>query len=143
MGIPCAHAIRQIPIGQEFRMVDFHVQWWLTGRQYAPVDEPDRYGLGIDPVVTQVRTRYDQLAPAARIQLLGELGDLLDEPRIGIQNPQLVRTRGRSQGSTNRASESSTRREPSQFEVGQRRQRLCGKCRQAGHYSSTCPNSDQ
>ncbi|KAI9914688.1 hypothetical protein PsorP6_007665 [Peronosclerospora sorghi] len=118
MGIPCAHAIAEIPDGQKLQMSDFHQQWWLARQQPALIREPSRGESTIIPMLTELETQYRHSESTEQYRMLESIDTILNVPLVTTQNPHLGRQRGRPRESTARhALQSSTRRDPSHFEV--------------------------
>ncbi|CAJ0915755.1 12814_t:CDS:2, partial [Entrophospora sp. SA101] len=67
-----------------------------------------------------------------------QLEELSSAPPDVLGNPEVSRPRGRPVGARNQ-SEGSMQRDPSAFELVERRPRQCGICHQTGHNSRTCP----
>lgn len=93
----------------------------------------------------QLSHRYVEMAPHQQMAVRKNLQEMLYFPSNLLQSPvRQERTRGRPSRATNRRTNetSSTRREPSGFELVQTgsADRRCGLCRQSGHNSRTCPN---
>jgi hypothetical protein len=144
-GIPCKHEIAgRESLGQGLRMDDFHTQWWLQGRLPLPAVPAAIPEHGIDPLLAQYALQYHASTQEAQEEMREGLEEVLEVPRTAIQNPLVVRTRGRPPGATNRNTSLSTQRNPSGFEVVtvelERAQRRCGKCGEPGHNRRTCPS---
>ncbi|CAB4377488.1 unnamed protein product [Rhizophagus irregularis] len=63
---------------------------------------------------------------------------MINAPLMVLQNPNIVPTKGRPSGVTNKRSTNSTRRDPSRFELVDQRVRKCTVCHQPGHNSRSC-----
>ncbi|CAG8813317.1 15044_t:CDS:1, partial [Racocetra persica] len=72
---------------------------------------------------------------------LDEISSLLQEPAIVVQDSWEQHTRGRPVGARN--AQSSTRRDPSAFELAEPGRRKCVLCHRTGHNHRTCPNNNK
>ncbi|CAG8627497.1 2243_t:CDS:2, partial [Dentiscutata heterogama] len=61
------------------------------------------------------------------------LKSIIDEPSMALQNPGIVRTKGRPSGAPNNQKVNSTKRDPSGFELVDPKARHCAICQQPGH----------
>jgi hypothetical protein len=85
--------------------------------------------------------QYQQWPLHQQIQVRQRIDELASGTLPPVNNPNITRQRGRPVGARNRQhNTSSTRRDPSGFELVERPARLCGRCRQPGHNIRSCPN---
>ncbi|CAG8503200.1 12601_t:CDS:2 [Cetraspora pellucida] len=94
----------------------------------------------LQPLLQTLQEKYEEWPEHQQVAVREKLNNMINTPLTTLQNPQVVRTRGRPPGALNRRTNNSTRRDPSGFELVDRRVRRCTHCKQPGHYASTCPN---
>jgi hypothetical protein len=95
----------------------------------------------IRPAVQRLMNQYQQWPLHQQIQVRQRIDELASGTLPPVNNPNITRQRGRPVGARNRQhNTSSTRRDPSGFELVERPARLCGRCRQPGHNIRSCPN---
>ncbi|KAI8330324.1 hypothetical protein BC941DRAFT_486267 [Chlamydoabsidia padenii] len=146
MGLPCAHFILNITqnsINGKLTMEDFHRQWWIDDSVDIPENEVQEGQNGhgdIQIVMDRLLNRYNQWPLPQQLQARQRLTEMAFGPSPLIHDPVIRRGRGRPVGSTARHTTSSTQRDPSSFEIVERTERHCGRCRQPGHTVRTCPN---
>jgi len=140
-GLPCAHDILELrQSGQNLTMDHIHQHWWLHGSTVPVQRNSGNQQEMLQQVMEGFSARY-ALMPIPQQQLvLQQITNLMEAPITQIQEPVTQRTRGRPPGTSNRP-ESSTRRDPSAFELVEANQRRCGACGGVGHNRRTCPRN--
>jgi hypothetical protein len=141
MGMPCIHDfVQKQRIESSFEITDFHDQWKLQ----LP-ESYDTHTLDFDILLGEISERFSNSTPQQReaaLQALRQVNSALLSTS-GLLEPAILQqnARGRPTGALNRQPHniSSTRRNPSGFEYAERSPRLCGICRQTGHYRRNCP----
>lgn len=142
-GIPCGHFLlslltQNVPLSR----IHFHKQWWLVlglhDEEELLVEDSQRdtaLKVFIESVASDRGFNAYQIS-----QFQNHLQSLSSQsvPSTPLE-PAVIRARGRPLGSRNRP-DTSTRRDPSHFEQGQRR---CSTCHQPGHNLRTCPIRNQ
>ncbi|BBN09862.1 hypothetical protein Mp_4g23330 [Marchantia polymorpha subsp. ruderalis] len=118
MGLPCAHAVRDIlatPPGR-FQMEHFFEHWWLDRPAPAAAGNGTR---DLVAVMENVAARHDLLPPHQQ-RLLQDQLEVLSQEQVTapVQDPPMRRPRGRPRGARGRRApaDNSTRRDPSAFE---------------------------
>jgi hypothetical protein len=144
MGLPCSHLISErITNNQTLQQADIHEHWWIQGRHLEFLGDLTRPVNGdhtdLQLLLQFLTQQYQFWPPHQQAAARTQLEELSSAPPDVLENPAISRSRGRPVGARNR-SEGSMQRDPSAFELVERRPRQCGICRQAGHNSRTCPN---
>lgn len=138
MGLPCAHTLRTLldsnrPLLKE----NFHQHWWVV-KEPVRLPSLDQTPASFSDVLRRIETRLHEAPPHQRPSMLQRLETALETEVV--RDPEVVRTRGRP-GRVSGQATSSTRREPSSFEISGNSsdQRKCGRCNKHGHNRRTCP----
>ncbi|RHZ63686.1 hypothetical protein Glove_328g60 [Diversispora epigaea] len=85
--------------------------------------------------------QFNHLSEHKKAEVLNKMSNLFQESTVVVQNLQVQQTREHPVEAKNYA-QSSTKRDPSTFElVEQGKRRKCGLCHEIGHNSRTCPNA--
>ena len=135
MGLPCSHKLKELlDSNKSLTQEDFHPHWWVIKQHTMP---PSSNSNSISQILSQMEARLQEAPPHQRGLLLEKFEEVFE--REIVRDPQVVHSRGRPAGSSESAS--STRRQPSNFEVAETAERRkCGICKQGGHNRRTCPN---
>ncbi|CAG8458404.1 9522_t:CDS:2 [Cetraspora pellucida] len=115
MGLPCAHKIQIIENNQGLTLDDFHEHWWIQEHSSIPSIETNIQEL--QPLLQTLQEKYEEWPEHQQSAAREKLNNLINTPLTVLQNPQIVRTRGRPAGASNRRKNNSTRRDPSGFEL--------------------------
>ncbi|CAG8665984.1 9525_t:CDS:1, partial [Dentiscutata heterogama] len=75
----------------------------------------------LQPLLQALQERYEEWPEHQQATAREKLNSIINTSTTVLQNPQVVRTRGRPPGSSNRRTDNSTRRDPSGFELMERR----------------------
>jgi len=138
MGLPCSHELRWLRSRQEtLRLTDIHPQWCTPQVEEEEVHTDDNLSNRVEGLIRQVPA----LSTSQQHRALHWLHNLVHGHEQYIQEPAVVRTRGRLPG--NREPLSSTRRDPSLFEHLERPPRAtyrCSRCGEEGHNIRRCPS---
>ncbi|CAJ0824060.1 6002_t:CDS:2 [Entrophospora sp. SA101] len=143
MGLPCSHLISErIANGQTLQQTDIHEHWWIKGRHFEFLGDLTRPANGdhanLQLLLQSFAQQYQFWPPHQQAAARTQLEELSSAPPDVLGNPEVSRPRGRPVGARNQ-SEGSMQRDPSAFELVERRPRQCGICCQTGHNSRTCP----
>ena len=76
--------------------------------------------------------KYQEWPKSQQVVAQKTLDNLINVPLMVLQNPNVIHTKGCP---TNKRSNNSTKRDPSEFELVERRVRQCTTCHQPGHNS--------
>lgn len=145
MGLPCAHVMQErLEQNTGLNLEDVHEHWWIEGRpEPVPLEQVhEEEGQTLQQRWEDLGAQVSSLPALQREAILTRVSDTIQTQAVAVQNPEVVqRTRGRPVGARNRVG-SSTRRDPSQFEIAERGQgaRRCRVCNETGHNSRTCSN---
>jgi hypothetical protein len=142
IGLPCVHYMERIQ-GAPLSIDDFHPHWRIDGFLGVENDVvvDTRIDGDIQPVLDRFLQNYNGWGLPQQIQARQRIQELTLTRPMDLRNPVPRQGRGRPVGARNRPHDtSSTRRDPSGFEVAERVQRRCGRCRQPGHNIRNCPN---
>nr|CAG8652006.1 14323_t:CDS:1 [Entrophospora candida] len=143
MGLPCSHLISErIANSQTLQQTDIHEHWWIKGCHFEFLGDLTRPANGdhanLQLLLQSFAQQYQFWPPHQQAAARTQLEELSSAPPDVLGNPEVSRPRGRPVGARNQ-SEGSMQRDPSAFELVERRPRQCGICRQTGHNSQTCP----
>ena len=150
MSLPCQHQIREmIANGQILRLWCFHPIWhlvneeYLTASRYQVVMNVEAESSGLEEIYQTITKTYDLVPAHQKQHILKQLLHLAGTPPR-LENPCVESTRGRPSASSKgkRLNESSTRRDPSAFELVEASTRCaqrCGICKETGHNRRACP----
>jgi hypothetical protein len=97
-----------------------------------------------DPIISllsEVKEKYEKQPLMERENTIKQLSHVLGVSNPLIFEPIIQPHKGRPMGSKKRNETSSTNREPSHFEIVEKKARKCGSCGNSGHNRSTCPSS--
>ncbi|CAJ0648434.1 462_t:CDS:2, partial [Entrophospora sp. SA101] len=139
MGLPCSHLISErIANGQTLQQTDIHEHWWIKGCHFeflgdltCPVNG-DHTNLQL--LLQSFAQQYQFWPPHQQAAAHTQLEELTSAPPDVLGNPEVSRPQGRPVGARNQR-EGSMQRDPSAFELVERRPRKCGICCQTGHNS--------
>lgn len=117
MGPPCVHMIREMNC-EALPLNNIHEQWRIDIRSFDQGESLDD-GDGIDVLLSELKTKYDTMPLTqkdnTKRQLTQFLGAGASLPLI--LEPNVQPHKGRPSGSKNKKGSSSTKREPSSFEM--------------------------
>ncbi|CAG8798074.1 9350_t:CDS:1, partial [Cetraspora pellucida] len=71
----------------------------------------------LQPLLHDLQQRYQEWPEFQQLVAQDTLKNLIDEPSMTLQNPNVVHTRGRPSGAPNHQKNNSTCRDPSGFEM--------------------------
>ncbi|CAG8700419.1 5016_t:CDS:2, partial [Cetraspora pellucida] len=114
MGLPYAHKIQLLENHQGLTLDDFHKHWWI---QNCSLILPIKGNNELQPFLQALQERYKEWPEHQQATAREKLNSIINTSTTVLQNPQVVRTRGRPPGSSNRRTDNSTRRDPSGFEL--------------------------
>ena len=139
MGLPCSHLISErIANGQTLQQTDIHEHWWIQGRHFEFLGDLTHPVNGdctnLQLLLQSFAQQYQFWPPHQQAAARTQLEELSSAPPDVLGNPEVSRPRGRPVGARNQ-SEGSMQRDPSAFELVERRPRQCGICCQTGHNS--------
>ncbi|CAG8580965.1 4956_t:CDS:2, partial [Scutellospora calospora] len=115
MGLPCAHFIQYLENNQNLMLNDIH-------KHYSDPKNP------LQPLLYDLQQRYQEWPEFQKLVVQDTLKNLIDEPSMTLQNPNVVHTRGHLSGAPNYQKNNSTRRDPSCFEMVEHKGRHCAIC---------------
>ncbi|CAG8598427.1 10391_t:CDS:2, partial [Scutellospora calospora] len=127
MSLPCAHFIQHLENNQNLMLNDIHKYWWIPGNISTLQVEENSSDPENPPTTSLVQSTTKQLVAQDTLK------NLIDEPSMTLQNPNVVHTRDRLSGAPNYQKNNSTCRDPSSFEIVEHKGRHCAICRQPGH----------
>lgn len=142
MGLPCAHIIQErLANNQLLDLNDIHQHWWINNYHLPLQSQVENEDNSLSQLLEEFRQQYTSWSVSQQEVAQNKLVSLIREPSTVLLDPTVQRTKGRPAGSLNKI-QSSTRRNPSAFEIEDTRTngRKCGICKRAGHNSRTCPN---
>lgn len=138
MGIPCGHMIKDMKI-QVLPLNAIHNQWKIDARlfndQHASLDDENDQ---INSLLLDFKEKYEKLPILLKDDTKRQLSQFVGTSFPLILEPKIQPHKGRPLGSKKRNESSSTRREPSKFEIVEK-SRKCSVCKGVGHNKSTCP----
>ncbi|POW13311.1 hypothetical protein PSTT_03808 [Puccinia striiformis] len=122
IGIPCAHKIKEIlEAGESLSPEDFHDQWHLRyNPEYTHDDEPE---LDFDKEMRNLTISLTNEQPETQARLLEQIKKIAagTHNAVPIQDPAVkINTKGRPSTLKKKTRSTSTRRNPSQFEISKR-----------------------
>ncbi|CAG8454513.1 1663_t:CDS:2 [Dentiscutata heterogama] len=94
----------------------------------------------LQPLLQNLEQKYQEWPEHQQTEARKALNNIIDSPLITLQNPQVVRTKGRPFGAQNWQPTSSTTRDFSGFELVDNKVRQYSICKQSGHNAHTCLN---
>ncbi|CAJ0638733.1 16569_t:CDS:2 [Entrophospora sp. SA101] len=130
MGLPCSHLISErIANGQTLQQTDIHEHWWIKGRHFEFLGDLTHPANGdhanLQLLLQSFAQQYQFWPPHQQAAARTQLEELSSAPPDVLGNPEVSRPRGRPVGARNQ-SEGSMQRDPSAFELVERRPRQCG-----------------
>ncbi|XP_008221395.1 PREDICTED: uncharacterized protein LOC103321373 [Prunus mume] len=139
MGIPCGHMIKDMKI-QVLPLNAIHNQWRMDARlfnndQHGSLDDENDQ---INSLLLDFKEKYEKLPILKKDDTKRQLSQFVGTSFPLIMEPKIQPHKGRPLGSKKRNESSSTRREPSKFEIVEK-SRKCSVCKGVGHNKSTCP----
>ncbi|CAG8771991.1 8889_t:CDS:2 [Cetraspora pellucida] len=142
LGLPCAHFIQHLENNQNLMLNDIHKHWWIPGNiLMLQIEEnssdPEN---PLQPLLHDLQQRYQEWPEFQQLVAQDTLKNLIDEPSMTLQNPNVVYTRGHPSGAPNHQKNNTTCRDPSGFEIVEHKNRHCAICQQSGHNAYTCTN---
>lgn len=151
MGIPCSHMIEEAILTRGYLVLtDFHQHWHLaTIREHDASSSKDTVSDQVPrpEVIEELHSMYASLAPQQQALMQERIRELVALQQGSVNDPAVAITRGRPRASNSRVAASSTRRDPSGFELaeGGRRRRVytCGLCGRPGHNRNGCRRTGQ
>lgn len=137
MGLPCAHYIQHLDSNQSLILNDIHKHWWI--QEYSSVLQTEFFHENaIQPLLQNLQEKYQEWPKPQQVAAQVTLDNMINAPLMILQNPNIVHTKGRPSGATNKRSINSTKRDSSGFELMNQSVRKCTLCHQPGHNSRTC-----
>ncbi|CAB4388322.1 unnamed protein product [Rhizophagus irregularis] len=142
MGLPCAHYIQHLVNTSQGLTLDnidnIHKHWWI--QEYSLMQDENVFHreVTLQPILQNLQEKYQEWPEFQQKAAQETLNNMFNAPIMVLQNPKVVSTKGRPSGATNKRSNTSTRRDPSGFELVEQRVRKCTHCHQSGHNSRTC-----
>ncbi|CAG8599211.1 6757_t:CDS:2 [Cetraspora pellucida] len=103
MGLPC------------LTLDDFHEHWWIQDCSSIPSIETNIQEL--QPLLQTLQEKYEEWPEHQQSAAQEKLNNLINTLLTVLQNPQIVRTRGKPASASNHQKNDSTRRDPSGFEL--------------------------
>ena len=140
MGLPCAHMIREQNF-QALQLNSIHDQWRIDTRAFdqgASMDEGDE----IDVLLSEVKSKYTRMPLTEKDNAKRKLTQFLGTSPLLLE-PNVQPHKGRPLGSKNKKEVSSTKRDPSAFEIMEKKARKCSHCHNGGHDIRTCQLKDK
>src|SRR5947209_7447922 len=140
MGLPCTHNIQQLDNNQGLILDNIHKYWWIQGHFSVPQTDENAFSHenALQSRLQNLQKRYQEWPKFQQVTAHATLDEMINAPLMVLQNPNVVPTKGRSSGATNKRSTNSIRRDPSGFELVDQRVRKCTVCHQPGHKSHSC-----
>ncbi|KAL6548771.1 hypothetical protein OROGR_008537 [Orobanche gracilis] len=138
MGLPCAHMMvlwkeTSIPLGA------IHSQWRIDMRSSLLVDNDVGDGDNeLTGLLSKLSDKYKKLPLVEREDTHEKISQLVSGSVPLIFEPNIQTSKGRPSGGKKRKVSSSTRREPSKFEIVES-SRKCSICKGTGHNIRKCP----
>ncbi|CAG8809245.1 23211_t:CDS:1, partial [Dentiscutata erythropus] len=94
---------------------------WIHNIQISPIEENKNL---LEPLLQNLKNKYQNWTEHQQAAIQESINDIISILLI-IQNPQFVRTRRCPTGSSNRKSTNLTKKDPSRFELVERKIRHC------------------
>ncbi|XP_062020172.1 uncharacterized protein LOC133736633 isoform X1 [Rosa rugosa] len=140
MGLPCVHMIKEMNI-EVLPINLIHKQWRIDTRSFgndhhASLDHEDPFS----SLISEIKEKYEKQPLMQKENSIRQLSQILGASCPLIFEPTLQPHKGRPVGSNKRKETSSTKREPSYFEVVEKAPRKCRGCGKIGHYRNKCPS---
>ena len=154
MGIPCSHMIAEAILTRGYVVLtDFHPHWHLAtiteGQHTDGSTDTDSDRVSRPEVIEELHSVLTTLPPQQQALLQEQIRQLFASQQglVPLNDPSISVTRGRPRVVDTRVAASSTRRDPSGFEMvgGDRRRRAytCGLCGRPGHNRNGCQQRQQ
>ncbi|KAM5575510.1 protein FAR1-RELATED SEQUENCE 5-like [Rosa sericea] len=137
MGLPCAHMIREMKF-EALQLNSIHEQWRIDTRSFdhgASLDDGDEIGV----LLSEFKFKYERMPLTQKDNTKRKLTQFLGASLPLLLEPNVQPHKGRPLGSKNKKESSSTKRDPSAFEIMEEKSRKCGHCQGGGHNIRTCP----
>ncbi|KAK9289908.1 hypothetical protein L1049_008069 [Liquidambar formosana] len=137
MGLPCAHRMRDWKDGM-LSLDVIHSQWRIDTRSLTYIDkdvtnEEDEF----KGLFYELEDKYKKWPLVQKENARETISQLVSVSQPLLFEPNVQPHKGHPLGSKKRKESSSTRRDPSKFEIVEKR-RKCSICKGVGHNKSTC-----
>ncbi|XP_040368683.1 uncharacterized protein LOC121051006 isoform X2 [Rosa chinensis] len=128
MGLPCVHMIKEMNI-EVLPLNQIHMQWRIDTRSFpndhhASLDHEDPCAT----LLSEIKKKYEKQPIMQKENTIRQLSQVLGASCPLIFEPTIQPHKGRPVGSNKRKETSSTKREPSHFEIVEKTPRKCSGC---------------
>ncbi|XP_030445922.2 protein FAR1-RELATED SEQUENCE 5-like [Syzygium oleosum] len=142
MGLPCAHEIR-------FRFSDglpldiINLRWRLDTRSFLDGDITQNYEEdSFKQLLHELERKYQEWPLSKKEIVRKQIEHFIRASDTILYEPQITSHKGRPSSSKTKGEATSTKRDPSAFEIIEKRKR-CGTCKCYGHNSRTCKSKGE
>ena len=137
-GMPCHHVLMQLrKVDGRIQVDHFDDQWRIDDKDFAISAGKADLQSKLDAAIAAFRDRFATAGPFLQKTLIEGLNELGRAPAKSTDNPDVIASRGRPK--SKKTPKCSTKRDPSAFELVQKRQSKCSRCHKPGHNIKTCP----
>ncbi|PIA24917.1 hypothetical protein AQUCO_04100189v1 [Aquilegia coerulea] len=142
MGLPCAHMMRCMK-DRALQLSDIHPQWRIDKLSFEDGDiESNNETDDLTGLFQKLEKSYHQWPIAQKEYAQAQLSQLINSSVPVVFDPPIHPHKGRpSNSNTKKVAVSSTRRDPSGFEIVEK-SRKCSICHEVGHNSRTCKHKN-
>ncbi|XP_077252639.1 PKS-NRPS hybrid synthetase cheA-like [Tasmannia lanceolata] len=140
MGLPCAHKIRYLLDERKVLFPsDVHSQWRIDDQAIDDMNcVKNSREEQMEKIIGNLQDKYRKWPSSQQEIVLNQLSQVVNSSTPMLHEPNVQNPRGRPPTSKSRKTISSTRRDPSSFEIVEATRR-CSICKGVGHNSRTCP----
>ncbi|KAK9275113.1 hypothetical protein L1049_022372 [Liquidambar formosana] len=137
MGLPSAHKIKNLK-NKVLHLDDIHSQRRLDIRSFENAKAiQSNIEDQVKGMIEEFQHKYQEWPLDKKEAARKQIFQLINSPSPLLNEPHVHSHKGRPSSSTNKRGKSSTRRDPSAFEIVEN-MRQCSVCRGFGHNSRTC-----
>ncbi|CAB4394027.1 unnamed protein product [Rhizophagus irregularis] len=104
MGLPCAHNIQQLDNNQGLILDNIHKHWWIQGHFSVPQSDENAFSHenALQSRLQNLQERYQEWPKFQQVAAHATLDKMINAPLMVLQNPNIVPTKGRPSGATNK-----------------------------------------